>query len=298
MEKIGSISAVVISYNGLRFIADCLSTLTAELSRYDHEVIIVDNNSADGTREFIESNYPRATLIRNTANLGFARAINQGIKASSGEFLWLLNQDIRITPGCLSHLLSCAQTLSRPGVIGPRLIGFDGKLQKFCRRFPNYRHLIFELSGLAYIFPHSAFFNDWKMGKFDHLSSRPVAQPMGAAMLIPRTSVDAVGLMDETFGIFFNDVDLCYRLEAAGYVNYYCAEAVIEHFAGGSVSRQKSKMVWLSHWGMMKYFFKRESERNSAALRIVRLPLQVIAGVLLILAAIPRSAYYLVRKII
>lgn len=215
-----SITAIVISYRGMEFIPDCLKTLSAELSQYQHDIIVVDNGSDDGSIEFIKINYPEINLIANDANIGFAKAVNQGIKVAEGDYLWILNQDIRIQAGCLKNLLQCHGNLDKPGVIGPRFVGFDGSLQKCCRRFPRYHHLLGEFTGLNFLFKKSSFFNGWKMGDFDHLSSRPFEQSMGAAMLLSRRVVERTGLMDEKFGMFFNDVDYCRRIEASGCVNY------------------------------------------------------------------------------
>jgi GT2 family glycosyltransferase len=294
-----SISAVVITFHGIDFIRGCLDTLKADLTGFAHEIIVVDNHSTDGTVEFIEQNHPDVRIIKNSRNMGFARAINQGIEAAKYDMLWLLNQDIRIRAGCMEALLHCHDRSDRPGVVGPRMVGFDGILQKNCRRFPRYHHLLFELTGLAYVFPRSRLFNDWKMGEFDHNDSRPVEQPMGAAMLVSRSAIDDVGMLDESFGIFFNDVDFCRRLHDAGYVNYYCADGVIEHHIGGSVSKRKPKMVWLSHTSMFRYFLKQEKRcEGSVFIRLVRWPLPYAAGIVLMLAAVPRSAYHLLRKII
>jgi len=291
------VSAIVISYNGFRFIPDCLSSLNADLGDRPHEIIIVDNHSTDGALEYIEQHYPEAILIKNDGNLGFARAVNQGIEAARHDYLWILNQDIRIRIGCLEALMGCAEKLSRPGVIGPRYVGFDGRLQSSCRRFPRYHHLFFELTGLAYLFPRSHLFNGWKMGDFDHATAAPVEQPMGAAMLISRPAVAEIGMMDESFGIFFNDVDFCHRLQEAGYVNYYCVDGVIEHYVGGSVSRQKARMIWWSHMSMYRYMKKWEKRRQGNPLiRLLRTPLPYLAGLLLILAAIPRSIYHYYRS--
>jgi len=121
---------------------------------------------------------------------------------------------------------------------------------------------------------------------------------MGSAMLLARDRVERIGGLDESFGIFFNDVDFCLRLKEAGYRNYYCAEAVIEHFVGGSVSRAKPKMVWLAHVSMFRYFLKQERHRPNNLLKIPYLMRAYIAGALLIVAAAPRSIYHLLRKAI
>jgi len=299
MNEKPSISAVIISYHGMDFIPDCIASLKLELKEYEHQIIVIDNNSTDGSVEFIEKNHPDIKLVKNERNLGFARAVNQGIEAAGNDILWLLNQDLRFRPGCLDALMACYRRLEKPGVIGPKLVGFDGRLQKFCRRFPAYHHLFFELTGLARIFNRSRFFNGWKMGDFDHLSSREVDQPMGAAMLVGRQAAEEIGGLDESFGIFFNDVDFCRRLSDAGYTNFYCAGAVVEHYGGGSVSRQKAKMVWLSHYSMFRYFRKWEKSRSrsplSAAVSWIR---PGLAGLFLLASAVPRSAWHTLRKII
>lgn len=298
MKDKPSISAVVIAYHGMQFISDCLRTLKEDIKEFCHEIIVIDNASTDGTVEFIEANHPDIRLITNDTNTGFAPAVNQGIKACRYDYIWLLNQDIRIRPGCLSALLQCHAALDRPGIVGPRLVGFDGKLQKFCRRLPGMRDAMFNLFGLAGLFPRSRLFNGWKMGDFDHLSSRPVPQPMGAAMLVHQSCVDDIGLMDESFVIFMNDVDYCERLIEAGYTNYYCYDAVIEHYQGGSTKRHKPKMIWLSHLGLYAYFRKVENKRPSKLVQVLRRPLLYAAGLILILFAIPRSLYHALRKVI
>jgi len=297
-NKSTAVSAIVIAYRGIDFIPDCLKTLKADLADRECEIIVVDNYSTDGTREYIENNYSDIKIIANPSNYGFARAVNQGIETARFDNLWILNQDIRIHPRCLTKLLECQREIKNPGVIGPQLVGFDGRLQKYCRRFPNYWHLFCELSGLALLFGHSLLFNGWKMGDFDHLQSRAVDQPMGAAMLISREAVDAIGLMDEELFIFFNDVDFCRRLSEAGFVNYYCCDAVLEHYGGGSVRRIKPRMVWQSHADMFRYFRKWEKRRKALIIRIIRWPLPYIAGAALILAAIPRSLFHWFKKLI
>ncbi|MEE9442784.1 MAG: glycosyltransferase family 2 protein [candidate division Zixibacteria bacterium] len=299
MPDKSEISAVVISYNGKDFISDCLRTLQDDLMDYRHEIIIIDNHSTDNTIEIIERDFPNVNLIKNSENLGFAGAVNQGIARAKCEYIWILNQDIRVRKGCAQTLLNYYSDHGDAGMAGPRLVGFDGALQKYCRRFPLYHHILFELCGLSKLFPRSKLFNGWKMGDFDHLTSAVIEQPMGAAILIKRDRIDKVGMMDESFPIFLNDVDLCKRLWINGYRNYYCFDAVIEHYGGASVSRQKPKMVWLSHLSMIKYFAKYEKlDRSELPVKVSRYLLLGIVSFLLFVAAIPRSAYHLIRKII
>ena len=250
------ISVIVISFNGIEFIGDCLGSITAGLSGVGSEIIVIDNGSSDGTCELIERKYPEIVLIKNTGNLGFAPAVNQGLKNSSGEYILLLNQDIKIVGDAIIQLVEQLKKDDRIGVIGPKFIGFDGVLQKSGRAFPRYRDLLYEFTGLSYLFPKSPIFGHWKMGWFDHLTEKEIDQPMGAAMMFRKGLIDEIGLFDEQFRIFFNDVDFCRRAKDKGYINLYYPDAVIEHFLGGSTRKAKPKMIFESHREMYLYFKK------------------------------------------
>ena len=236
------LSAIIISYNGQQFLADCLSTLIRELNGVKSEILVVDNGSTDGSPDLIRSQFPSVTLIANDSNLGFARAVNIGLKEARGEYLFILNQDLRFRPGAVSSLLARLKADSGIGLIGPKFVGFDGRLQKSARAFPSYRHVLYEALFLPQLFPLHREFSSWRMGWFDHESERFVDQPMGSAMLLSRHLADAVGDFDERFPIFFNDVDYCRRLHAAGYRCLYYPVAVVEHYWGGSVRQRPVKM--------------------------------------------------------
>jgi len=250
------ISIVVISYNGMEFIPDCLATVVASLHEVDAEVIVVDNGSSDGTVSFIRDSYPDIAVVANDENRGFAPAVNQGLRSAGGEFILLLNQDTRIRENAIVRLARRMERDETIGTIGPRLVGFDGVLQKSCRAFPTYRHLFFDLTGLSFLFPRSRIFGGWRMGWFDHETERKVDQPMGAALMVRREMLDKVGFFDERFRIFFNDVDYCRRVRLAGYVNLYYPDAVIEHYYGGTIRTMKPDMVMESHRAMYQYFKK------------------------------------------
>jgi len=274
------VSAIVISWNGKAFLADCLRTLSADLEGLSHEIIVVDNGSTDGSVGIINEVCPQARLILHHANLGFAKAVNAGIGAARGENLFILNQDIRVRPGCTSALLGRLESDRTIGLIGPRFVGFDGELQYSARAFPRYRHIIYHALFLDRLFPKSREFGSWKMTWFDHETEMEVEQPMGAAMLAPRPVIDRVGLFDESFPILFNDVDFCRRLHEAGYTLLYYPTAVIEHFVGGSTRRLPIRMVIESHRSLYRYLRKYARPREY--------PLLWFCGALLIAGAIPR----------
>ncbi len=277
------ISAIVISYHGERFLAECLATLKSDLEGYSHEIIIVDNGSTDRSLEIVKSVAPDAKIIAHSSNLGFARGVNAGIMAARGGNLWILNQDIRIRKGCLEALLKKLQSDSNIGMVGPKFVGFDGVLQYSARALPRHRFIIYKALLLDRFFPKSRTFGAWKMTWFNHEIQMQVEQPMGAAMLVPRTVIDKAGLLDESFPIFFNDVDFCRRMRDAGYALWYCPSGVIEHFVGGSTRRRPTKMVIESHKSLYRYLKKYARPHEY--------PLLWMCGLLLLAGLMPRLVW-------
>ena len=251
-----TISAVIIVYNGLRFLPELMRTLVENLSAITHEIILVDNGSTDGSAEYLKSHYSDCRLIENGRNLGFAPAVNIGLREADGEYLYILNQDLRFRSGATSALLARLQNEPGLGLIGPGFVDFDGRPQRSVRAFPTYRHVIYRALLLDRIFPRHREFANWRMGWFDHKSEAYVDQPMGAVMLIPRPVVEKVGPMDERFPLLFNDVDYCRRIKDAGYRLLYCPQAVVEHFVGASTAKRPYYMKLVSHRSMYRYLAK------------------------------------------
>jgi GT2 family glycosyltransferase len=251
-----SLSAVVIVWDGRRFLPDCLSTLAADLAEIAHEIIVVDNGSSDGSAAWVRANFPKVRVIANESNLGFTRAVNIGIRAACGNVIYLLNQDLRFRPGGTRLLLERVKTDPSIGLIGPAFYGFDGELQQSARAFPRYRHVVFEALGLSRLLKRHRVFSDWRMGWFDHRNERDVDQPMGAAMMIPRRVIERLGRFDESFPIYFSDVDFCKRLAEAGLRRVYCPGAEVEHFVGGSTSQTPVRSRMRAHLYLYRYLRK------------------------------------------
>jgi GT2 family glycosyltransferase len=283
------VSVIVITFNGMEFVEACLSSVLKAVANVPAEIIVIDNGSRDGTKQFLESRFSQVQLVCNDKNLGFAPAVNQGFAKARGKYIFLLNQDTKMDPTAITQLLQRMEKDAGIGIAGPRFIGFDGRLQKSCRAFPRYRDLLYELTGLSYLFPRSRTFARWKMGWFDHLTEREVDQPMGAALMIRRELIEKIGGFDESFGIFFNDVDFCRRAKELGYINLYYPEAVVAHFVGGSTRKMKPRMVLASHWAMYQYF--RKYNRGSFGI-----PALYFWGGLLFLSALVRALFHIVLK--
>jgi hypothetical protein len=195
-------------------------------------------------------------LIANDKNLGFAKAVNQGIDSARGEYLYILNQDLRFRKDSTKALLDRLKRDQSIGLIGPKFVGFDGVTQRSARAFPSYRHIFYRALLLDRIFPRHNDIGGWRMGWFDHETEMEVDQPMGAVMLIPRRVVEKVGLMDEKFWLLFNDVDYCRRIKLAGYKLLYYPGAIVEHYVGGSTSRIPYRLKLISHIALIRYLAK------------------------------------------
>lgn len=250
------VSIIIVTWNSSSFIGECLDSIYSHKGKLRLEVLVVDNDSQDATKDIIREFYPRVVLIENNENLGYARANNQGIASSVGKYIMLLNPDVRLRDNALVELFLFMENHPEAGGAGPQLLNMDGSIQPSCREFPSFSTLLYDLLGLSYLFPKSKIFGKWRMGYFDHNSAREVDQPMASALILRRKALAQVGLMDEDFFMFFNDVDLCYRLRKNGWNIYFYPDARAYHFLGGSTQKVKTKMIYLSHRGYFKFLKK------------------------------------------
>ncbi|NIR51906.1 glycosyltransferase family 2 protein [candidate division KSB1 bacterium] len=264
-EREIEISVVIVTYNNEPVISSCLHSLLTELANGQHQIIIVDNNSSDGTRGTIntvvnEVGAAAFKIIENSQNLGFTKALNQGLKKSSGKHILILNPDTIVQPSSLKTLLSRLSEDNKVGMTAPQLLNPDGTVQPSCRRFPVRRDVLFEISGLSSAFRESKLFSRWKMGDFNHLSCRCVDQPQGACLLFERRLLDQVGLWDERFPMFFSDVDWCKRVKSHGYEILFEPAAKVVHYKGLSIKQKRPAMICSSHRSFYMYFKKHKHD--------------------------------------
>jgi hypothetical protein len=266
------VSVVVVSYNTRADLRRCLDHL--ERSREPVEIIVVDNASRDGSAA--EARRPGVRLFPSPVNQGFAAANNLGARQARGRLLLLLNPDAFVEPDSIGRLADLLD--ARPDLAGtaPRLVGLDGQTQRTCRRLPTVRDALFELAGLSRLFPGSAFFNRWKMGGFDHDETREVEQVFASCWLLRRADFLHLGGFDTRFPIFFNDVDLARRLDAAVGPTLYEPSIAVTHVGGSSVRRVRARSVLNSHRAFYRYLAK--YGRSFA-------PLRWLTGLLLALTA-------------
>jgi len=260
MPENPEVSVVIVTWNSGGEITRCVSSVIEYSGNINTEIIIVDNNSSDNTKEKLDelntSSGKKLTLIFNADNKGFTKACNQGMKISKGESIFLLNPDTELTEGSLDILTSKLNSEKSYGAVAPKLVNEDGTIQKSCRTFPEYADMFFEMTLLSSVFPQSKVFSRWKMNYFDHDSEREVDQPMAAALLIKKSVAEEIGFFDERYKMFFNDVDICKKISDSGYKIIFCPEAKVIHTKGVSIYKDRENMIRIWNQDCAEYFGK------------------------------------------
>lgn len=250
------LSIVIVNWNTREYLLGALKSIYDAPPSFLFEVIVVDNSSSDCSAEAAVRDYPRVHLIANQENLGYAEGNNQGLRASTGEYVLLLNPDVVLPPGGLERAVEMLK--SRPGIgaMGVRLINPDGSPQQSVRGFPTPWAVFCEAVGLSRLFPNSRSMASYRMAWFTYDSVAEVDQPMGTFLLIPRAALHEVGLLDERFPIFFNEVDWCYRARLRGWKILFSPEVEVVHYGGGSTRQVSAKMAWESRRGLLDFYRK------------------------------------------
>jgi GT2 family glycosyltransferase len=288
--KMPLLSIIIVTWNSEEFIERCLKSIFDTKGSTDLEVIVVDNASQDTTTKIIEKFKPEVRLISNQQNLGYAKANNQGIEVSKSDYLLLLNPDVELKENCLKLMLDFMEKNEDVDALGPQLLNPDGGIQPSCREFPDFSILLWEFTGLSLLFPKNRIFGRWRMGYFDFQSSRGVDQPMGSCLLLRRKVIRKIGAFDEEFSIFFNDVDLCYRIKNNGGKLYFLPEAKAFHYKGGSTRQAKPKMILSAHLSFFRFLSK---YKNGVLNRF----LLYLSGILLFVTALLRIIFYSTIKV-
>ena len=233
-ESINTLSVVIVAWNAKRYVHECLESLQRQTIQARLEVIVVDNNSTDGTPEMVRKDFPDVLLIRNDRNLGFAGANNEGIRRSTGDYIFLINSDVNVPPTCLRAMCEYIQQHPEIGLLGPRMLAPDGTTARSCMRFPTLWNSLCRALGLDIVFPRSTIFGSFLMRDFHHDRIAPVDVLNGWFWMVRRAALGQVGLLDERFFMYGEDIDWCRRFCEAGWkvVFYPGAEAL--HYGGAS----------------------------------------------------------------
>jgi GT2 family glycosyltransferase len=244
------ISIVIVTYNSDLFIQQCLDSLLSQsFFRSDSEIIIIDNNSSDGTKKILHSfqNKPGLNIIFNKKNLGYTKACNQGIKISEGKYALLLNPDTQMFDESFERIIHYMESHPDTAVAGPKLFYADKSLQYSCRTFPT--PITFIMRAL-HIGSNSRIMKRHLMQDFDHKKPFEVDWLLGSCMLIRKDSLKKVGLLDEKYFLYYSDIDFCWRVWKAGLKVVYVPETEVIHL----YQRQSAKNTLINRlsWSHLK----------------------------------------------
>ena len=264
-----SVSLVIINYNTKEFLGKCLKSIYENTHEISFEVFVVDNNSKDESTKMVKKEFPQVNLIKNEINVGFAKANNQAIRKSSGRYILLLNSDTLVSPNSLNMMKRFMDHHPQAGALGCKLLNPDLTLQPSCREFPSFVTLLFESTFLDQLFPSNKVIGRYKLSSWNHNEIREVDQPMGACLMVRRKTMEEVGLLDEGFHMFFEEVDWCYRIKKRGWKIYFLPEAKVIHYGGQSIRKVNFKMFFSWHKSRYRFFKKRYPNISPLALKTI-----------------------------
>ena len=260
------ISIIIVNYNVKYLLEKCLHSIQTALNNIAGEIIVVDNASSDNSIEYLQPLFPGVIFIANPVNKGFGSACNTGFHRSFGEYVLFLNPDTIVPPDCFKKCLEFIHSKKDAGALGIKMVDGSGNYLKESKRsFPSVSASLFKMTGLASLFSHSKLFAAYYAGHLSENEIHEVDVLSGAFMLVKRNVFNEVNGFDEDFFMYGEDIDLSYRIQKAGYKNYYFPETSITHYKGAS-TKKTSKAHIRSFYGAMSIFVDKHYSGNTKGL--------------------------------
>jgi len=251
------LSVIIVNYNVKYFLEQCLCSVREAIKDIEAEVIVVDNFSSDGSKEFFSNKFPGVKFIWNNTNSGFAKANNLGLKNASGNYILFLNPDTIVAEDCFQQCIQFFESHPGAGALGIKMLDGSGKFLKESKRaFPSPLTSFYKLSGLARLFPHSAIFSKYHLGNLDENQMHEVEVLAGAFMMVPKMVLENVDSFDEDYFMYGEDIDLSYRIRKAGYKNYYLHSTPVIHFKGESTKKGSINYIRMFYKAMSIFVHK------------------------------------------
>ena len=265
------LSIIIVNWNSAAFVRNCLSTLYEHTRTIRFEVIVIDNASHDGCGAMIERDFPAVRFIQSTENAGFARANNLGFKHSTGRNILFLNPDTEVTGGATERLVRFLDSTAEAGVAGARLLNSDRSVQTSCiQRYPTILNQVLDTDYLRDRFPN------WQIWGTRPLFDSPkepaqVEVISGACQMLRREVFEQIGFYDESYFMYAEDVDLCFKAQQAGWRNYYVGDAIIVHHGGRSSSAASGNnfATVVTHESRYKFFVQHRGKAGAIVYRIL-----------------------------
>lgn len=278
-----------MNWNTRELVADCLDSVFQNSGSVGIEVIVVDNGSTDGSCEMVQSRFPAVRLVRNSENMGFAPANNQAIRIATAPYILLLNSDTKVVGNALETMHAFAVSNPSVGAVGPQLIHPQDRFEVLsCGFQPTLRALFNHYFLLSKVFKNSSKFRGINLFSGAHDDRALAVEWMsGACMMVPQTVIDQVGMLDESWFMYAEDMEWCDRIGAAGLQLFHLPEAIVEHIGGASMDETTGPSSTIYVSSLRSYFIRRE---NPSAPKLLAFDLIVSSGMML------RAAVYLAKS--
>jgi GT2 family glycosyltransferase len=263
------VSIIILNWNTRELTLECLRSIVAQKGIHTQEIILVDNGSTDGSQEAVRAAFPDVRVIENGTNYGFAKGNNIGILNSKGRYICLVNSDARLLENCLDQLIVFMDANPNIGLAGPKILYPDLTIQDSCRKFPSLWNNLSPALGLDKLFKNVAFFSGQHLSYFKHDTVRLVDYVAGCVMMVRRKAIDEVGLLDERFFIYHEEVDWCKRLNSSAWKVIFYPEAAAVHHHAASASKDPIRFTFEFQKSSLQYWEKHYTFMHVLAIRSV-----------------------------
>lgn len=258
------VSIIVVNYNTKKLTLECIQSIYQSELSCQYEIILVDNNSTDRTVDAVATEFPDVKVVANKENVGFSKANNQAINWSKGRYILLLNSDTIVNSGTIDIISRFMDENMEAGATGCKVLLPDGRLDQACHRgFPTPAASFYYLTGLDKKYPNNPRYNGYHLSHLNLDEIHEIDCLVGAFMMVRREAIEQVGLLDETYFMYGEDIDWCYRIKQAGWQIYYNPMTEIIHYKGASSRKKPMKIVYEFHRAMYLFHRKHFSKKYS-----------------------------------
>lgn len=269
------LSIIIVNYCTYDLTKQTIESVINKKHPFSYEIYVVDNASTDGSLQNLKRDFYKESeeglikFIANEENRGFAHANNLAISQISSKYILLLNSDTIVVDDCLEKCIEYMESDDTVGAVGCKVVLPDGTLDKACRRsFPDFNVSFYRMTGLSYIFPKSKRFGRYNLTYLDENETYEVDCLVGAFMMVRSAAIHHVGLLDETFFMYGEDIDWCYRIKEVGWKIVYYSDAEIIHYKGAS-SKQKNILIYEFYRAMYLFYNKHYKDEYSKIITAV-----------------------------
>jgi N-acetylglucosaminyl-diphospho-decaprenol L-rhamnosyltransferase len=273
-----TLSVIIVNYNVKYFLEQCLCSVGKAIEKIEAEVFVVDNNSSDGSIEYLQPKFPSVKFIANKENEGFGKANNKALSLAQGKYILFLNPDTIVAEDSFEKCISFCESNKNADALGVKMIDGSGIYLKESKRgFPSAWTAFCKLCGLTSLFPHSKIFSKYYLGNLSEKENQVIDVVSGAYFFVRKETLDKTDGFDEQFFMYAEDIDLSYRIQQSGYLNYYFSETTIIHFKGES-AKKDIRYVKL-FYKAMNQFVKKHSGKSTLYSTMIEVAIWTRAGI-------------------